>query len=58
MKAPGLAGLSLFVIFLASTTADQGDCPPWFFSDADKMAQDVFATVDTWRSSAAETLPC
>ena len=33
MKAPCLAELFLFVIFLARTTADQDDCPPWSFSD-------------------------
>ena len=35
MKAPCLAELFLFVIFLARTTADQDDCPPWFFSNAE-----------------------
>ena len=35
MKATGLAGLFLFLIFLALATADQSDCPPWSFSDAE-----------------------
>ena len=35
MKALVQANLFLFVNFLALTTADQGDCPPWFFPDLD-----------------------
>ena len=35
MKVRGLTELFLLVTFLALTTADQVDCPPWFFPDLD-----------------------
>ena len=35
MKAMGLVQLILFVTLLRLATANQVDCPPWFFPDAD-----------------------
>jgi len=35
------ANLILSVGFLALTTASQGDCPPWFFPDADNSTECV-----------------
>jgi len=54
MKVLDQANLFLFVTFLVLTTADQGDCPPWFFPDLDWMClqQCIPSEVKCSRSSA------
>jgi len=47
MSLFNLAKLIMFVIFLALASASQGDCPPWFFPDADNGTRYVCNSYDT-----------
>jgi len=47
MKAIGLVQLILFVTLLCLTTANQVDCPPCFFPDADNGTECSCSSVET-----------
>ena len=47
MKAIGLIRLILYVASLPLAYANQGDCPPWFFPDADNGTECVCSSVGT-----------
>ena len=47
MKAIVLIQLLLLVTSLSLATANQADCPPWFFPDADNSTECVCSSVGT-----------